>query len=63
MQNRLQELRWNKNWSQVKLAARSGVSRALIAKIENDQTANPSIQTAILLSRALCVDIEAIFIL
>ena len=37
MKNRLQEMRWEKNWSQTQLAMRSNVPRSTIGYIENNQ--------------------------
>lgn len=62
MRNRLQELRWNKQWSQTQLSRRSGVPQSVIAKIETGISLNPSVFTAIRLARALNVTVEDIFI-
>lgn len=61
VKNNLQQLRWDKNWSQQQLALFSNVDRSLIGKIENSERPNPSIETALLLSRALGVPVEKIF--
>ena len=61
MLNRLQELRWDKNWSQAKLSMRSNVPRSTISDIENNQFENPGVYTAIKLARALGVSVEDIF--
>ena len=63
MKNRLQELRWEKDWSQEQLSRRSGVSRKTIEHIENGTTLSPSVYTAIKLAKALSVSVEDIFIL
>lgn len=63
MENNLQKIRWDKNWSQAKLAIRSGVPQSVISKIENDKGANPGVFTALKLARALSVDVDDIFIL
>lgn len=63
MKNRLQEIRWKKNWSQNQLSIRSGVPQSVISIIENDMTENPGVFTALRLSRALSVTVEDIFIL
>lgn len=63
MKNRLQEIRWEKNWSQNQLSIRSGVPQSVISIIENDMTENPGVFTALRLSRALSVTVEDIFIL
>jgi DNA-binding XRE family transcriptional regulator len=61
MLNRLQELRWDKNWSQAKLSMRSNVPRSTISDIENNQFENPRVYTAIKLAHALGVSVEDIF--
>lgn len=63
MKNRLQEMRWEKNWSQAQLAMRSNVPRSTIGYIENNQFENPHVYTAIKLAHALGVSVEDIFIL
>ena len=63
MKNRLQETRWEKNWSQNQLSIRSGVPQSVISIIENNMTENPGVFTALRLSRALSVTVEDIFIL
>lgn len=63
MKNRLQELRWNKGWSQSQLSRISGVSQSVISEIENDIEENPRVYTAIRLAHALSVSVEDIFIL
>ena len=63
LKNRLQELRWNKDWSQEQLSRRSGVSRKNIDNIENGVTQSPSVYTALRLAKALSVLVEDIFIL
>lgn len=63
MKNRLQEMRWEKNWSQAQLAMRSNVPRSTIGYIENNQFENPRVYTAIKLAHALGVSVEDIFIL
>lgn len=61
MENRLQELRWQKNFSQAQLERISGVSKSIINKLEQDRTASTSIETAYKLAKALGVTIEDIF--
>ena len=61
MRNRLQELRWQKNWSVTKLSMRSGVSVSTISEIENDQQMKPRVLTALRLAHALGVSVEDIF--
>lgn len=63
MRNRLQELRWNKGWSQVQLSRISGVPQSVISEIENDIEENPKVSTALRLSHALSVSVEDIFAL
>lgn len=63
MKNNLQELRWEKDWSQEQLARKSGVSRSLISAIENHTEMNPSVATALRLAHALNVNVEDIFTL
>ena len=63
MENRLQELRWEKNWSQNQLSLKSGVPQSVISTIENNMFENPGVYTAIRLSHALSVTVEDIFIL
>lgn len=63
MENRLQELRWKKNWSQNQLSIKSGVPQSVISTIENNMFENPGVFTAIRLSHALSVTVEDIFIL
>lgn len=61
MKNKLQELRWKRNWSQNQLAIRSNVSQSVISSIENNQLDNPRIMTALKLAKALSVSVEDIF--
>lgn len=61
MNNRLQELRWEKDWSQEQLSRLSGVSRTTISAIESGTTTNPSVETALLLSKALGIPVEHVF--
>ena len=63
MENKLQELRWSKNWSQKQLSRKSGVPQPVISTIENNMHENPGVYTALRLSRALSVTVEDIFIL
>lgn len=63
MKNRLQELRWNKGWSQSQLSRISGVPQSVISEIENDIEENPRVYTAIRLAHALSVSVEDIFAL
>ena len=61
MKNRLQELRWEKDWSQTQLAMKSNVSHSTISLIENNPLENPHVYTAIKLAHALGVSVEDIF--
>lgn len=61
MKNRLQEIRWEKDWSLTKLSQKSGVPKPTITLIENNNTDNPRIGTCIRLAHALNVDVEEIF--
>lgn len=54
-------MRWEKNWSVTKLSMRSNVSVATISEIENDQSMNPRVLTALRLAHALGVSVEDIF--
>lgn len=61
MENRLQELRWQKEFSQKQLERVSGVSKSIISRLEEDKTASTSIENAYKLAKALGVTIEDIF--
>lgn len=63
MKNNLQQLRWENGWSREQLHRISGVSSAAIMRIENNETCDPSVGTALLLAKALKVKVEDIFIL
>ena len=56
----LMEVRERKNLSTRELAAKSGVSRSHIQKIENSE-ANPSIETMCKLAKALDVSVHDLF--
>lgn len=60
MNNNLQEVRWEKNWSQSQLSRISGVPQSVISAIENKNSI-PSVQTALKLARALSINVEDIF--
>lgn len=62
MKNRLQELRWKKNWSQLQLARISGVAQSQISRIENKEEI-PNVLVALKLAKALRVNVEDIFTL
>jgi transcriptional regulator with XRE-family HTH domain len=53
IKDRLSEERKKLNWTQEDLAEKSGVSRAVIAKIENGTTKQPGIKNMIKIAKAL----------
>jgi putative transcriptional regulator len=61
MNNRLEELRNQKGWTQQELADRVAVSRQTIISLENGRY-NPSILLAFRLARLFGEPIEAIFL-
>lgn len=61
MKNRLRELRTARNWSQVELGGRVGVSRQAIIAIETARF-DPSLPLAFKLARLFDVSIEELFI-
>jgi putative transcriptional regulator len=61
MENKLEELRAQKGWTQQELAERVGVSRQTIISLERGRY-SPSIQLAFRLARQFGVRIEALFI-
>ncbi len=61
MDNRLEELRSNKGWTQQELADRVEVSRQTIISLERGRY-NPSITLAFRLARQFGVSIEDVFI-
>lgn len=63
MKNNLQKIRWDKNWSQLQLSMKSGVSQSAISEIENNIDSNPSVYTALRLAKALSVTVEDMFTL
>ncbi|MBV7556043.1 helix-turn-helix transcriptional regulator [Pseudomonas sp. PDM28] len=60
MKNRLKELRAERKWSQVDLAALLNVSRQTINAIENGRY-DPSLPLAFQIARAFALPIEQIF--
>ena len=62
MKNRLQEVRWAKDWSQNQLARISGIPQSVISNIENNYCL-PNIATALKLARALSMTVEELFTL
>jgi putative transcriptional regulator len=60
LNNRLRELRGERNWSQADLAERAGVSRQTINTIENGKY-DPSLPLAFALARIFKLKIEDIF--
>ncbi len=61
MRNRLRVLRAERNWSQVDLAERLGVSRQTVNALENDRY-DPSLPLAFRIARLMGLPIEEIFI-
>lgn len=61
MNNRIQELRARKNWSQMELAARLDVSRQTINALERGRY-DPSLPLAFKIARVFGLTIEEIFI-
>ncbi len=61
MENRLEELRTQKGWTQQELADRTAVSRQTIISLEKGRY-NPSILLAFRLARQFGVGIEELFI-
>ncbi|HVN55872.1 MAG TPA: helix-turn-helix transcriptional regulator [Anaerolineaceae bacterium] len=61
MENRLEELRAEKGWTQQELGERVGVSRQTIISLERGRY-NPSIQLAFRLARQFGIKIEELFI-
>lgn len=57
---RLHEYRLDLNWTLAQLAGRSGVSRAMLSKIENAQT-TPALETLVRLGDTLSVPVTAFF--
>lgn len=57
---RLREYRIDLDWTMSQLAGRSGVSKAMLSKIENMQT-TPAVATLARLSEALAVPVSAFF--
>jgi molybdate-binding protein/DNA-binding XRE family transcriptional regulator len=60
MNNRIRELRLERNWTQSELAESVGVSRASISAIEGERLV-PSVETALALSRVFECSVEALF--
>lgn len=60
MKNRLKELRADRTWSQVDLAALLNVSRQTVNAIENGRY-DPSLPLAFQIARAFTLPIESIF--
>lgn len=59
--NKLQQLRWDKGWTQRQLEKHSGINHSLICRIENEDRPNPTITTVLQLAKALEVPVEKIF--
>lgn len=62
LKNRLKERRTECGLSQVELAAKAGISRATISKIENNEEVNLTTQTIAKLSEVLGVNPSEIFL-
>ena len=60
MENRLKELRKQKDLTQEELARRLGVTRQTIIAIENDKY-DPSLRLAMKMARFFLVSVESIF--
>jgi putative transcriptional regulator len=60
LNNRLRELRSERNWSQADLAQRAGVSRQTINAIETEKY-DPSLPLAFALARIFKLKIEDVF--
>ena len=60
MENRLRELRKDRNWTQLMLADEVGVSRQTIHSIENGRY-DPSLPLAFKIARAFDLAIEDVF--
>lgn len=62
LKNKLKERRTECGLSQVELAAKAGISRATISKIENNEEVNLTTQTIAKLSEVLGVNPSEIFL-
>lgn len=60
MENYVQKVRWEKNWSQGQLARISKVSQSTICDIENGNRI-PNLETALKLSKALSQSVDSLF--
>ena len=60
MKNRIQEMRWERNWSQEQLARIAKVSRFTINRIENEQ---PDVRTStsIKIAKAFKTEVSDLF--
>lgn len=58
---KVKERREEKGWSQEKLAVESGVSRAIVSALENDNTIPTTTNTLFKLARALDCKVADIF--
>lgn len=61
MENRVQNYRWKKDWSEAQLARYADVSRSVICKLENGKTKHPSLEVAFKIADALDVDVRELF--
>lgn len=60
MKNFVQQMRWEKNWSQAQLARICQVSQSTICDIESERR-TPSLDTAMKLARALSTTVDELF--
>lgn len=56
--DRVKQARMRKGWTKVELAEKTNISRISIAKIENGETKNMSVETAIALADALEMSLD-----
>lgn len=63
IKNKIREIRRNLNMTQEELSIKSGISRATIAALENNQKSNTSTKTLTAIAAALGVSLEHIFLL
>lgn len=62
MKNKLKALREEKGISQMELAKRTGLSRATISKIENNEEVNVNTQTILKIAEVFGVQANEIFL-
>ena len=61
MASRLRELRKEKNMTQEELSEKSGVSRAIIWRLEQDENHNATSKTLFRIAEALGVTVDSLF--